>query len=232
MSGRVLVVDDVPAIVDAVTYALAREGFAIEAAGDGEEALRALRDERFDVVVLDVRLPKLSGVEVCRRARSQSTVPIIMLTAKDAEADRIVGLEAGADDYVTKPFSMAELVSRVRALLRRRDLDRAEGGSTVQEVGDLSIELAQHAVTVGDRRVQLTASELKLLALLASEPGRAFTRREIMQHLWQSDYVADARACDVHVANIRRKIEHDPARPRRLQTVRGIGYRLVAATDA
>ena len=232
MSERVLVVDDEPAIVDAVSYALSQEGFSIASAGDGESALRALQEESFDVVLLDVRLPKLSGVEVCRRARAESAVPIIMITAKDAEVDRVIGLEAGADDYVTKPFSMAELVSRVRALLRRRQLDRVESGSTVQQVGDVTIDLAQHEVRVGERRVQLTASEVKLLALLATEPGRAFTRREIMQHLWQSEYVADARACDVHVANIRRKLEPDPAHPRRLQTVRGVGYRLVGAGEA
>ena len=232
MSERVLVVDDEPAIVDAVSYALSQEGFSIASAGDGESALRALQKESFDVVLLDVRLPKLSGVEVCRRARAESAVPIIMITAKDAEVDRVIGLEAGADDYVTKPFSMAELVSRVRALLRRRQLDRVESGSTVQQVGDVTIDLAQHEVRVGERRVQLTASEVKLLALLATEPGRAFTRREIMQHLWQSEYVADARACDVHVANIRRKLEPDPAHPRRLQTVRGVGYRLVGAGEA
>jgi DNA-binding response OmpR family regulator len=232
VSERVLVVDDEPAIVDAVSYALSQEGFSIASAGDGESALRALQKESFDVVLLDVRLPKLSGVEVCRRARAESAVPIIMITAKDAEVDRVIGLEAGADDYVTKPFSMAELVSRVRALLRRRQLDRVESGSTVQQVGDVTIDLAQHEVRVGERRVQLTASEVKLLALLATEPGRAFTRREIMQHLWQSEYVADARACDVHVANIRRKLEPDPAHPRRLQTVRGVGYRLVGAGEA
>jgi two-component system, OmpR family, response regulator RegX3 len=232
MSSRVLVVDDEPAIVDTVSYALAQEGFSIDRAGDGETALQAIREGSFDVVVLDIRLPKLSGVEVCRRARAESAVPIIMLTAKDAEVDRVIGLEAGADDYVTKPFSMAELVSRVRALLRRRDLDRHETGSTMRQVGDVTIDLTQHVLSVGERRVQLTASELKLLALLAGEPGRAFTRREIMQHLWQSDYVADARACDVHVANIRRKIEHDPARALRLQTVRGVGYRLVPTAAA
>jgi two-component system, OmpR family, response regulator RegX3 len=229
MSARILVVDDEEAIVDAVSYALRGEGYEVESVGDGEAALAALADDDVDVVVLDLRLPKLSGIEVCRRVRAGSAVPIIMLTAKDAEVDRVLGLEAGADDYVTKPFSIAELVSRVRAQLRRRDLDRGREEALRYRVGDVAVDLARHEALVADRRVHLTGSEFRLLALLAREPNRVFTRREIMQHLWQSDYVADQRACDVHVSNVRRKIEDDPANPRRLVTVRGAGYKLVAA---
>jgi two-component system response regulator RegX3 len=225
VSPRVLVVDDEPAIVDAVTYALRGEGFDVASAADGEEALRRLEGNRFDLLVLDLRLPRLSGVEVCRRVRSSSTIPIIMLTAKDAEVDRVLGLEVGADDYVMKPFSLAELVSRVRAQLRRRELDRAER-PTVYRAGDLTIDLVRHEVHVGDRAVHVTDSEFRLLTLLAREPGRVFTRREVMQHLWRSEYVGDQRACDVHVANLRRKIEADPSNPQRLQTVRGLGYKL------
>jgi two-component system response regulator RegX3 len=173
-------------------------------------------------------LPGLSGTEVCRRVRATSPVPIIVLTARDAEVDRVLGLEAGADDYVTKPFSMAELVSRVRANLRRRELDRSVQ-QPVTRVGDLELDLTRHEVRANGTAVRLTPSEFKVLALLATQPERVFTRREIMQHLWNSEYVGDQRACDIHVSNIRRKIERDPERPSRLVTVRGVGYRLSAS---
>ena len=227
MTERILVVDDEPAIVDAVSYALRSQGFEVETLGDGESALEAARRDVFDLVVLDLRLPKLSGLEVCRRLRAESEVPILMLTAMDAEVDRVLGLEVGADDYVTKPFSIAELVSRVRAILRRRELDRAASGYAMRRVGRLHLDLARHKVQIEDAQVQLTPSEFKLLALLAQEPEKVFSRREIMQHLWESSYVGDERACDIHVSNLRRKIERDPARPERLVTVRGVGYKLL-----
>ncbi len=228
MTERILVVDDEAAIRETVGYALRGEGYDVSDAADGEEALEAARSNGFDVLILDLMLPKLSGVEVCRRLRAESDVPILLLTAKDAEVDRVLGLEAGADDYVTKPFSMAELVSRVRAILRRRELDRSSSGALVYRVGGLTLDLVRYGAQVGGRAVNLTRSEFKLLALLAGEPERVFSRREIMQHLWESSYVGDQRACDIHVSNIRRKIERDPARPERLLTVRGVGYRLVA----
>ena len=227
MTERILVVDDEAAIRETVGYALRGEGYEVSDAADGEEALEAARSNGFDVLILDLMLPKLSGVEVCRRLRAESDVPILLLTAKDAEVDRVLGLEAGADDYVTKPFSMAELVSRVRAILRRRQLDRT-AGALVYRVGGLTLDLVRYGADVEGRAVNLTRSEFKLLALLAAEPERVFSRREIMQHLWESSYVGDQRACDIHVSNIRRKIERDPARPERLLTVRGVGYRLVA----
>ena len=223
MSDKILVVDDEPAIVDAVTYALRASGFEVDTFGDGESALEAARSDGYDVLVLDVRLPGLSGIEICRRLRSESDVPILILTAMDAEVDRVLGLEAGADDYVTKPFSVAELVSRVRAILRRRELDR---GASFRRVGDVELDLARYEAHVAGERVRLTPTEFRLLSLLATEE-RAFTRREIMSHLWESLHVGDERAVDVHVANIRRKIEGDEAEPRRLVTVRGVGYRLV-----
>ena len=228
MTERILVVDDEAAIRETVGYALRGEGYEVSDAADGEEALEVARSNGFDVLILDLMLPKLSGVEVCRRLRAESDVPILLLTAKDAEVDRVLGLEAGADDYVTKPFSMAELVSRVRAILRRRELDRSSSGALVYRVGGLTLDLVRYGAQVGGRAVNLTRSEFKLLALLAGEPERVFSRREIMQHLWESSYVGDQRACDIHVSNIRRKIERDPARPERLLTVRGVGYRLVA----
>jgi two-component system response regulator RegX3 len=226
MPDRILVVEDEPALAEAIEYALEAEGFAVETAGDGNRALDVARTTPYDVLILDLMLPGLSGLEVCRRLRAEaSPLPILMLTAKDAEVDRVLGLEVGADDYVTKPFSMAELVARVRALIRRRALDRREGGAKLR-AGDLEVDLTRHQAEVGGRFVPLTAFELKLLALLAAEPGRVFSRREIMRHLWDSSYVGDERACDLHVSNIRRKIERDPAHPERLVTVRGAGYRL------
>ena len=227
MSTRILVVDDEPAIVDAVSYALRSEGFHTSTVGDGESALEAVQSEPYDLMILDLMLPRLSGVEVCRRVRAENDIPIIMLTAKDAEVERVVGLEAGADDYVTKPFSMAELVSRVRALLRRRDLDRGSSYA-IRRVGELELDLRRHKVSIGKEPVQLTPSEFKVLALLAGEPERVFSRREIMQHLWESSYVGDQRACDIHVSNLRRKVEHDASNPERIVTVRGAGYKLVA----
>ena len=159
--------------------------------------------------------------------REASDVPIILLSARDAEVDRVLGLESGADDYVTKPFSMPELLSRVRAVLRRRDLDLAAGGSSVKRIGRLEIDPVRHVVRAEGELVRLTPSEFKLLALLAGEPERVFTRREIMQHLWDSTYVGDQRACDIHMSNLRRKLERDPDSPQQLITVRGVGYKLV-----
>ena len=224
---RILVVDDEPALTQAVSYALSAEGFDVEEAADGAEALAAARRRRFDVILLDLVLPDLSGIEVCRRLRAESDVPILMLTARDAEVDRVIGLEAGADDYVTKPFSMAELVSRVRAILRRRALDRGSGAFAHRRVGDVEIDFAGHRVTVGGEPVALTTSEFRLLALLARDPSKVFSRREIMQHLWDSEYVGDERAADIHVSNLRRKLERGAGGPARVLTVRGAGYRLL-----
>ena len=226
MRPRVLVVDDEPAIRDSVTYALEREGFETTSAADGLEALEAARKEAFDAVVLDLMLPQLSGQEVCRRLRAESPVPIIMLTARTTEIDRVVGLELGADDYVTKPFSVLELVSRVRAQLRRRELDRQEGEAAVRRIGGLTIDLVRHEVNVDGRPVELTPSEFRLLEKLSEQPGRAYARRELMQHLWRSEHVGDERTCDAHVVNLRRKLEPNPVTPSRLVTVRGVGYSL------
>jgi two-component system response regulator RegX3 len=228
VSERILIVEDEQAIADAVTYALESEGFAVDVRGDGESGLAAARDGGYDLALLDIRLPGVSGIDVLRRLRADGDLPIIMVTARDAEVDRVLGLELGADDYVTKPFSMPELVSRVRALLRRRELDRRADGGGIRVVGGLRLDLLRHEAWIDGRRVHLTPSELRLLALLSEEPERVFSRREIMQCLWQSSYVGDERASDVHVANLRRKIEPDPARPTRLVTVRGAGYKLVA----
>jgi two-component system, OmpR family, response regulator RegX3 len=225
---RVLFVDDEPAIRDAVGYAFRNEGFDVETRADGDSGLTAALEEDFDVVILDLMLPGLAGTEVCRRLRAESPVPIVMLTAKSGEVDRVLGLEIGADDYVSKPFSMAELIGRVRAILRRQELERT-GTSSVRRVGDLELDATRHRVTVGGEAKQLTPSEFRLLLLLAREPGRVYSRREIMEHLWDSTYVGDQRACDIHVSNLRRKLEEDPANPQRIVTVRGVGYKLEEA---
>jgi two-component system response regulator RegX3 len=180
-------------------------------------------------MVLDLLLPGIPGLDVCRTLRAeQSDLPIVMLTARDAEDERVEGLDIGADDYITKPFSVAELVSRVRSHLRRRELDRGRSAS-VKTVGGLKLDVSRHSTTVDGHPVLLTRSEFRLVALLATEPGRAFTRDDLIRHLWESDFVGDRRAIDVHVSNLRRKLEQDPRRPKRLLTVRGVGYKLVAA---
>jgi two-component system response regulator RegX3 len=174
-------------------------------------------------------LPAMPGTDVCRKLREEdNTVPIVMLTAKDAEIDRVLGLEVGADDYVSKPFSSAELVSRIRAIFRRREYDRSSGDA-VRQIGGLRLDFARHQVYVDGADVQLTPSEFKLLALLAEQPERVFSRRQLMEHLWESSFVGDEHACDVHISNLRKKIERDPAYPERIVTVRSFGYKLVPA---
>ena len=230
-SGRILVADDEPSVRESVGYALEQEGFAVTIATDGDDADEKLGsgDVHFDLLVLDIMMPGRSGLDLCRDVRSRSAVPIILLTAKDAEVDKVVGLEVGADDYVTKPFSVRELLGRVRAQLRRRELDRAstiEGGANSIEAGEVSIDLARHLVTVRGEPVNLTRSEFQVLRLLADRPGQVFSRLEIMEELWQSEFSGDVRACDVHISNLRQKVEHDPQDPELVLTVRGIGYKL------
>jgi DNA-binding response OmpR family regulator len=228
MRGRILLVDDDPGIVDVVSYSLEREGYEVETATDGNEALAAASQRRLDLVILDLMLPEVSGEEVCRRLRTAgNTVPILMLTAKDAVLDKVLGLELGADDYLTKPFSAAELLSRIRALFRRREYDQAESENGARRVGDFVLDVTRHQVEVDGREVRLTPSEFKVLALLATKPGQVFTRRQIMEHLWESEHVGDEHAGEVHISNLRRKIERDPARPGRILTVRSAGYKLV-----
>jgi len=224
--SRILVVEDERGLADAVGYALRAEGHEVELVEDGERALEAVSATSFDALVLDVMLPGISGIEVCRRVRAESAVPIVIVTARDAVADRVVGLEAGADDYLTKPFAITELLARIRAVLRRRELDAGEA-QPVRDVGGLHLDLERYEARADGKPIQLTPSELKLLVFLAREPGRVFSRREIMQHLWESEYIGNERAVDLHISNIRRKIERDPENPERLLTVRGAGYRLV-----
>jgi two-component system response regulator RegX3 len=228
LSPRILVVDDEPSLVRGLTYALERDKFEVEVATDGEAAVEAALTQAIDLVILDLMLPKLSGEEACKRIRAESDVPIIMLTAKDSERELLTGLELGADDYVTKPFSAAELIGRVSALLRRRKLDHAASEQVVRTVGAIKIDLVRDEVSVEGKQVALTPSEFKILGLLAGTPGAAYTRRQIMEHLWGSTFTADEHTCEVHVSALRRKIERDPASPARLITVRGVGYALRA----
>jgi two-component system, OmpR family, response regulator RegX3 len=226
-AGRILIADDEPSVRDSVGYALAQEGFEVTPAVDGEDAEAQIGEGMpFDLLILDIMMPGKSGLDICRDVRSRSAVPIIVLTAKDAEVDKVVGLEVGADDYVTKPFSVRELLGRVRAQLRRRELDRSPlAEATKIESGQVSIDLARHLVTVRGTQVNLTRSEFQLLRLLAGRPGEVFGRAQIMEELWQTEFDGDERACDVHISNLRQKVERDPQHPELVVTVRGVGYK-------
>jgi two-component system, OmpR family, response regulator ResD len=223
--AKILVVDDEPNIREVVGLYLRRDGHAVVSAGDGEEALELYRRTRPDLVVLDLMLPKMSGLEVCRRIQAERRVPLIMLTARGEEEDRIVGLGLGADDYVVKPFSPRELAARVGAVLRRtvEAAEPADGGALV--FGELRIEPATREVNVRDEPVTLTAREFDLLRHMASHPRRVFTRDQLMETVWGYAFSADTSTVTVHVRRLREKLEDDPARPRYLQTVWGIGYR-------
>ena len=236
---RILVVEDDPAVRDVVEHALAREGMKTETASDGEEALQSLRAAGpFDLVVLDVMLPGMDGISVCQELRngdSPSTdAPVVMLTARDDETSIVVGLEVGADDYVTKPFRPRELVSRVRAHLRRRRLDSKAPPQeqNILEFPGLRVDLFGRQVFVEGEPVELTAKEFDVLSLLASHPGRVYAREQIMRHLWNGEFFGEARAADVHIQHIRKKIEPDPKNPRYVQTVRGAGYKFATAGAA
>jgi DNA-binding response OmpR family regulator len=223
----VLVVDDEPIVREVVVSYLRRDGFATLEAEDGDEARRMLERDEPGLVVLDVMLPGTDGLELCRWIRSRSRVPLIMLTARGEEADRIVGLELGADDYVTKPFSPRELAARVRAVLRRSDAATADPGGERISFGDVTLDESTREATKGGRKLTLTAKEFDLLAFLASHPRRVFSREQLMERLWGYSAALDTGTVTVHVRRVREKVEDDPSRPEHLQTVWGVGYRLV-----
>src|SRR5918992_2081207 len=229
-TARILIADDEPSVRDSVGYALRQEGFDVILAVDGDDAERKIggEDPGFDLLILDIMMPGRSGLDLCRDVRGRSPVPIILLTAKDAEVDKVVGLEVGADDYVTKPFSVRELIGRVRAQLRRRELDRSTSVHEAKtiEAGPVQIDLARHLVSVRGEPVNLTRSEFQVLRLLADNPGEVFSRKEIMEELWQAEFRGDVRACDGHISNLRQKVERDPQEPELVLTVRGVGYKL------
>ena len=224
--ARILLVDDEQAVQTLLTYPLRKEGYEVVEAMDGQEALDRFGEERFDLVVLDIMLPKLDGIEVCRRLRTRSQVPIIMLTAKGDEADKVAGLEMGADDYITKPFSVAEFRSRVKAALRRGQMTgAAPTGDAPIKAGGLEIDFERRAVRLDGKPVELTYVEFEILAALAGTPGRVFTRETLLEHIWGDSTYRDPRTVDVHIRHLREKLEADPKQPEYLFTVRGVGYR-------
>ena len=222
----ILVVDDEESYRDALSIALDREGFSVITAADGAEALTAFDRDHPVLVLLDVMLPKMSGIDICREIRSRSSVPIIMVTAKNAEIDTVVGLEVGADDYITKPFGLRELVARVRALLRRAPIDSVRPTDVdLIEVGAIRLDAARHEVFVNDELTPLTRKEFELLEFFLLNADRVLTRDQLIDRVWGSDYYGDTKTLDVHVKRLRAKIEAEPANPERLITVRGVGYR-------
>ena len=228
MSNTVLVVEDEPNLLMALKYTLEQEGYDTLTAVDGESGLRIAQSRSPDLVILDVMLPSLDGFEVCRILRRQSNIPILMLTARGEEVDRVVGLELGADDYVTKPFNMRELLARVRNMLRRSStpaLESSPGDDEVIRSGNLKIDLASHSITLDDEDLAMKPREFSLISLLAANRGRAFTRDQILERLWGHDYIGDSRTVDVHIRWLREKIEPEPSQPRRIVTIRGVGYR-------
>jgi DNA-binding response OmpR family regulator len=228
--ARVLVVDDEATLADTIRYNLRRDGYDVQVAGDGIEALRLARAAAPDLVVLDLMLPGLDGLEVCRQLRRESTVPILMLTAKDDEVDKIVGLEVGADDYMTKPFSMRELMARVRAMLRRSRMAQQETDADAPQAvrsGDLEADPLQRRVVLGEKSLQLKPKEFDLLVYLMQQKGRVLTRDQLLEKVWGYTFGGDTRTVDVHIRWLREKIEEEPSAPRRLETVRGVGYRFV-----
>jgi two-component system response regulator RegX3 len=223
----VLVVEDESSFVEALTVGLGREGFRVSVAVDGVEALERFDIVKPDVVLLDVMLPKISGIDVCRELRKRSQVPIIMVTAKSAEIDTVVGLEVGADDYVTKPYRIRELVARMRAVMRRTSPEAggAELSAGSITVGDVALDPDEHRVTIGGAEVSLPLKEFELLHLLLANAGRVLPRETLIDRVWGSDYVGDTKTLDVHVKRLRAKVEPDPAVPERIVTIRGLGYK-------
>jgi DNA-binding response OmpR family regulator len=223
---RILLVDDEQPIQKLLSYPLEKDGYEVVPARDGQEALNAFDQQSFDLVVLDIMLPKVDGLEVCRQLRARSSVPIIMLTAKAEEIDKVLGLELGADDYITKPFSMREFRSRVRAALRRAEMGtQLDGDEEPLERGEMRIDFAKRSVELRGEPVQLTFVEFEILAVLAGHPGRVYTRDMLLDRIWGDSAFRDQRTIDVHIRHLREKLESDPKNPEYLLTVRGVGYR-------
>ncbi|HEY5669994.1 MAG TPA: response regulator transcription factor [Anaerolineales bacterium] len=228
---RIMLVDDEPLITDSLTYSLRREGFDVKSVGDGSIALQEILDYAPDLVVLDVMLPGMNGLEICRRLRAQSTIPVIMLTARGEEIDRVLGLEVGADDYLAKPFSFRELLARVRSILRRVELDRQVSMMQSINLGNLTLDSTARRVFKSGQEVQLSAREFDLLSCLMKNAGRALSREDLLGEVWGSDWIGDQRTLDVHVRWLRLKVEDDPASPKYIQTVRGHGYRFAGPEE-
>ncbi len=224
--ARILVVEDEETLAEAISFLLSKEGFDVAVAATGPEAIEAFDKSGADLILLDLMLPGLSGTEVCRQIRTKSSVPIIMLTAKDSEIDKVVGLELGADDYVTKPYSSRELIARIRAVLRRGEIQDAGGDESTLEVGPVRMDTDRHIITVNGEQVAIPLKEFELLEFLMRNAGRVLTRVQLIDRVWGSDYVGDTKTLDVHIKRLRAKIEKDPANPEHIQTVRGMGYKM------
>jgi two-component system response regulator RegX3 len=223
---KVLVVEDEESFVEALRIGLSREGFGVEVATDGAAALEMFDQVHPDIVLLDVMLPRVSGIDVCRQLRKRSQVPIIMVTAKGSEIDTVVGLEVGADDYVTKPYRVRELIARMRAVMRRSPAERATDlPAGAVQVGDVVLDPDEHSVFVAGRRVAMPLKEFEVLHLLLANAGRVLTRETLIDRVWGSDYVGDTKTLDVHIKRLRAKVEPDPASPTRIVTIRGLGYK-------
>ena len=223
---KILVVEDETSFSEALEFLLGKEGFSVVTADTGTEALRKFDQGGIDLVLLDLMIPEVSGTEVCRQIRTKSRVPIIMLTAKDSEVDKVVGLEIGADDYVTKPYSSRELVARIRAVLRRNSGEAIDNEPGVMTVGAIKMDVDRHQVSVNGAPISLPLKEFELLEFLMRNAGRVLTRMQLIDRVWGSDYVGDTKTLDVHIKRLRAKIETDPANPTLIQTVRGLGYKM------
>ena len=224
--SKILVVEDEASLSEAISFLLRKEGFEVEIAEDGTKAVKHFEQHGADLILLDLMLPGLSGTEVCRQIRAKSQVPIIMLTAKDSEVDKVVGLELGADDYVTKPYSSRELIARIRAVLRRSENVVGEGEAGVLAVGPVRLDIDRHLISVNNLPITLPLKEFELLEFLMRNAGRVLTRTQLIDRVWGNDYVGDTKTLDVHIKRLRAKIEKDPANPELIQTVRGLGYKM------
>jgi two-component system response regulator RegX3 len=224
--AKILVVEDEETLSEAISFLLSKEGFEVTVAANGPDAINKFDDSGADLILLDLMLPGLSGTEVCRQIRAKSAVPIIMLTAKDSEIDKVVGLELGADDYVTKPYSSRELIARIRAVLRRGELQDATDDGGALEVGPVRMDTDRHVISVNNSQIALPLKEFELLEFLMRNAGRVLTRMQLIDRVWGSDYVGDTKTLDVHIKRLRAKIEKDPANPEYIQTVRGMGYKM------
>ncbi len=224
MARKILIVDDEPLIVKGLKYSLEQDGYETDSAADGEEALAKFFAGRYDLVLLDVMLPKLDGIEVCLRVREKSSVPIIMLTAKGEDMDKILGLEYGADDYMTKPFNILEVKARIKTIFRRTTMTQKESTQSILSVRDMRINLNNRSVTIGQKEINLTAKEFDLLQLFVSNRGKVFSRENLLETIWKYDYLGDLRTVDVHIRRLREKIEKNPAQPEFIFTKWGEGY--------
>ena len=224
MAKRILIVDDEPMIVKGLKYSLEQDGYETASAGDGEEAVNTFFAGKFDLVLLDVMLPGMGGIEVCQRIREKSDVPIIMLTAKGEDMDKILGLEYGADDYMTKPFNILEVKARIKTIFRRTGMGKRENDAKTLRARDMVINLNNRSVTIGDKEVNLTAKEFDLLHLFMSNRGKVFSRESLLETIWKYDYLGDLRTADVHIRRLREKVEKNPAQPEFIFTKWGVGY--------